>query len=276
LQRIHGEGRAPASIVLRRELITRRDAGGPSPAVQLITPRGHGLSLYLTALFDAQSRRHAGTQIRNFRPLLSTGNDVGWTDLLPAVTAASDTDAGKLRQIHRALTALERIRLVELRRPGRTGRYEEFKLLPESGGGIRGRTGYVIPTRAAAAEDRLLEIPASFFLRGWAHVLLPADIVVYFVMLDLRTQLQVETVYVADSVKDQMYSITRDVYEHHRALSAYGLLHRLDDDDRSPDGKIARGPLSDVLPFPYRFRLIRRGLDRDALPVVSNALTQGW
>jgi hypothetical protein len=153
LGEIHSQGRAPAAIVLRRSLVTRRDVGGPSPEAQLITPRGLGLTLYLTALFDAQSRRPAGAQIRNTRPLLTTGNDVGWTDLLPAVTTGTDPDADMLRQIHRALHALERVRLVELRRRGWPGRYEQFKLLEESGGGIRGRTGYVIPHRATAAKE---------------------------------------------------------------------------------------------------------------------------
>jgi hypothetical protein len=65
----------------------------------------------------------AGAQVRNTRPLLTTGNDVGWTDLIPAVTTASKTDAGMLRQVRRALTALERVCLVEPRRRGRPGRY---------------------------------------------------------------------------------------------------------------------------------------------------------
>jgi len=275
LRTIHSQGRAPANIIIRRSLLHRRDAGGPSAAAQLITPRGLGLSLYLTALFDAQSRRPPGALIRNLRPLLPTGNDVGWTELILAVATGSHPDDGALRQLHRALTALERVRLVELRRRGAPGRYEHFKLLEESGGGARGRTGYVIPSRGTAARGTLLEVPAAFFLNGWANILLPAETLVYLIVADLQIRHGTDTVFIADSTKE-LYSISRDVYEHHRALTAYGLLHRLDNPHRGPDGRILHRPDFEQRPHPHHFQLVPRALEANALKTISTALSCGW
>ncbi|MEU4159234.1 hypothetical protein [Actinoplanes sp. NPDC026670] len=230
------------------------------------------MSLYLTALFDAQSRRPAGARVRNTRPLSGTGTELGWTDLLPAAVPGADM----LRQVQRALTALERVRLVELRRPGMPARYEQFTLLDESGGGLRGRTGYVIPHRVAAADGDLLRLPAAFFVHGWVHVLLPAEILVYLMILDLEQVHGTAGIYAADSVKADVYAISRDVYEHHRALTAYGLIDRLDDPHRRPDGKLAPRPRFGGPPHPLRFRSVRGGLDRDAHPSVTNALQTGW
>jgi hypothetical protein len=276
LREIHRQGRAPATIVVRRSLITRRGAGGPSPAAQLITPKGIGLSLYLTVLFDAQSRRPAGARIRNARPLLTTGNDVGWTDLLPAVTTGADPDVDMLRQVHRALQALERVRLVELRRRGRPGRYEQFKVLDESGGGLRGRTAYVIPNRVTSATGELLVLPAGFFMNGWAHVLLPAEIFVYLALLNLRTAYDSDSVFIADSVKDQVYSMSRDVYEHHQALTAYGLIRRHVGAGGRSDGTPLRQFEPGMPPMPHHFELADNGFSRDALSVVTGALSRGW
>ena len=60
----------------------------------------------------------------------------------------------------------------------------------------------------------LLLVPVEFFLHGWVHVLLPAETVVYLVLLDLEEQYGHGSVFVADSRK-KAYSISRDVYENH-------------------------------------------------------------
>jgi hypothetical protein len=147
-----------------------------------------------------------------------------------------------LRQLQRALALLERARLVEMPRYGLAGRYERFKLLDESGGGARGRAGYVIPNRATESPAGLLRIPVAFFLHGWVHVLMPAEIVVFLIILDLEQQHGEGGVYIPDRIKDEIYSITRDVYKHHRALTAYGLIKRLDDPNRRHDGRFVHRP----------------------------------
>jgi hypothetical protein len=277
LQDLYARGdRKPGTIAVRRTLITRRESGAPSPAAQLITPKGLGMALYMTVLFDAQCRRPPGSQIRNTRSLQATGTDLGWADLLPATTTAAHTQAAMLRQLQRALTSLERTRLVEMPRRGLAARYERFKLLDESGGGARGRTGYVIPNRTTKSTSALLRIPVDFFRRGWVHVLLPAEIVVYLMILDLEEQHGDGGVYAPDRIKDEVYSITRDVYEHHRALAAYGLIDRLDDPNRRPDGKFVRRPKLTYDLHPLRFVSVRGGLDNDAQPTVADALLRGW
>lgn len=269
-------GRTPGTIAVRRSFLTRRESGDPSPAAQLITPKGLGLALYLTALFDAQCRRPPGTQVRNTRSLQATGSGSGWAGLLPAATNGADAQMAMLRQLQRALTSLERTRLVEMPRRGLAGRYERFKLLDESGGGARGRTGYVIPNRVTEPPSRLLRIPVAFFRHGWVHVLMPAEIVVFLIILDLEQQHGEGGVYVPDRIKDEVYSITRDVYEHHRALTAYGLIDRLDDPNRRPDGKFVHRPAFIYDLHPLRFASARSGLDNDAHPTVIKALHRGW
>jgi hypothetical protein len=96
------------------------------PATRIMSPRGTALRLYLTALFEAQTRCSAGAHPTNDRPLLARGEAVGWVDLLapraPVVSPASryaGVSGKKLRQLQDALARLgdPEVQLVSL--PGR-------------------------------------------------------------------------------------------------------------------------------------------------------------
>jgi hypothetical protein len=122
----------------------------------------------------------------------------------------------------------------------------------------------------------LLAVPAGFFVNGWAHALLPAEVVVYLALLDLQTWYGSDGVFIADSVKDEMYSMSRDVYEHHRALTAYGLIRRHVAVDRRPDGKLLGQFAPGQPPMPHVFEIADNGFSRDALAVITSALSRGW
>ncbi|KAB1947546.1 hypothetical protein F8271_04275 [Micromonospora sp. ALFpr18c] len=144
LHRVYGDGGAARSrFEVRRSLILRRrptegiygatPAQRSAPVADLITARGWALHLYLVALFEAQSRRRAGSSIQNTRKLQEPDRP-GWVDLLPAVTTTADPVAGALRQTKRALTLLSQAHLVRFQRPaGTVDRFDHFQLLLESG-----------------------------------------------------------------------------------------------------------------------------------------------
>jgi hypothetical protein len=267
LAAVHADNRMPATIAVRRYLILRpgeTDQYAVSPARQLVRPRGDGLAFYLSVLFDAQCRRPSGAVVRNQQQLKATGSSAGWVALLPASTAS---DAARLRQLQRTLVALAEARLVEIDIPGVRNRFVRFVILDE--GSSVYRRAYRVPGR----YDAVTRVPSRFFLNGWAHVLLPAETIMYLVLLDLQQQLGPTDVYLADTRKAQ-YCLTRDLYEHHGALAVYGLIEKLPDPDRRPDGRFWRR--SRTKPHPLRFRVLDWGTDRQAYPAVAAALRAGW
>ncbi|MGW4464731.1 hypothetical protein [Micromonospora sp. NPDC004704] len=300
LDQVYAEGeRWRKRFVIRRNLIRRQRAQlgaptspEPSPAALLVTQKGWALHLYLIALFDAQSRRPPGGAIRNIRPLRATGRKPGWVDLLPATTATADQAAGMMRQTKRALTLLADHNLVKLNgRKGTAGRFEEFQLLDESGSseGLWRQHLYVIPTvdelggnpdpyralAAKAGKAEAMQLPDVFFLNGWVHVLSAAEIVTYLMFRDLEARYPESSkrgVFVTEPNRAAWYGIGRDVYESHRQLAAYGLVERLADPNRRPDGKILHRPGGGQYLQPLRFRTLQHGLDRPALKTVIAAL----
>lgn len=299
LRRIHDEGeRLRSQVLIRRTFIlARRDPGQsgdatPSSAVALATQKGWALHLYLIAILEAQSRRRSGGVILNRRPLRSTDQQVGWVDLLPATTGTADQAAGMLRQMKRALTQLAQHNLVELSlRRATAGRFEGFQLLNEAGmsyglpiwdrytipaaDSLLDKPGYLRSIVAKAARAEALSIPTSFFLNGWAYVLSPAEILTYLMIRELETRFPrtgQSGVYVTGATRLDWYGISRDVYESHHQLASYGLIERIEDPNRRPDGKILRRPGGGQQLQPLRFRTLPQGLKQPALEAVISAL----
>ncbi len=291
----HRGDRMPRHVVLRRSFLLRRDNfGGRSPAVALITPKGIALQLYLVALFEAQCRRPPGTVVRNNRPLRSTAYMPGWVELLASETTQRRTEDGLLRQMKRGLHLLEQQNLAQIARRGNGIGAERFRLLDEGGrfSPIGAPVPYTLPKGLGpqAGEHRLIDtilkqlseidVPAEFFTRGWVHVLSPAEIVTYLMLLDLEMQhtvgVNLDGVFVTNQVRLDRYSISRDVYESHRTLCSYGLIERLDNPNRRSNGQVRRfkdvpgNPLE-----PHRFRVMRKGLTNDALRTVIDGLRAG-
>lgn len=301
LDAVYGGGdRVRSRFAVRRSLILRHPIAVdttsvvvPSPAAPLVTQKGWALHLYLIAIFEAQSRRRPGGVIRNMRPLRTTDRQPGWVDLLPAATATADRAAGMMRQTTRALTLLSRQNLVKLHcRPGSAGRFERFQLLNESGtnhglwthdpyhipasDALMDKPDFLRPVAAKAGKAEALQLPAAFFLNGWVHVLSAAEIITYLMLRDLETRYPESSkdgVYVAEPKRTEWYGISRDVYESHQQLTAYGLVERLDDPNRRPDGKILHRPGGGQYLQPLRFRTLPQGLAQPALRMVTAALS---
>jgi hypothetical protein len=296
-----GGALARARFAVRRSLILRRrppeaptEPPPPSPVAPLVTQKGWALHLYLIAIFEAQSRRRPGRAIQNMRELRGTHQQRGWVDLLPATTATADQATGAMRQTKRALTLLSRANLVKLSGlPGSANRFERFQLLIESGlsHGLWGRDSYYIPNSGPfgnsqdylrpiapkAGQTEALLLPSAFFLQGWVHVLSAAEIVTYLMIRDLETrypQASKNGVYVNEPTRKAWYGISRDVYESHQQLAAYGLIEKLDDPNRGTDGKILHRPGAGQYLQPLRFRTLAHGLDQAARKTVTGALTK--
>lgn len=264
-QRIFDGERRPARIKVRRAFLLRPRQGSPlSPAMRLLTRNGTALGFYLSALLEIQSRRppRRNTVIANTRPLDTDGVNLGWKELLPHAPDARATN----RQLQRTLDRLQGARLVQLGPPQTRDRYAAFRLLSETG--TLRRTRYSVPV---AGGDPVFRLPKDFYLRGWVHVLTAAEIILLMVLLDLREQFGSGGVYLADTRKGE-YCLTKEVYERHTALTAYGLIDRLDDPDRRGDGTIVRWSDYGDPPRPWRFLVHPDRLQRDAHKTVFDAL----
>lgn len=298
LQRVYDENeRLRTQYAIRRCLVLSRpgaigthDERRPSPIAGLLTQKGWALQLYLVALFDAQSRRRRGAVINNVRPLRSDARQMGWVDFLPATTTTVDRGSGMMRQLTRALTLLAKNDLVHLRgRAGVAGRFEKFQLLDESGiahgwsfnryeipasDGVMGQDFRPPASKAGVAET--LQVPASFFLQGWVHVLSAAEIATYLMLREMETRYPERSksgVFVNEPTRKAWYSLNRDVYESHQQLAQYGVIERLETANRGLDGKIRRQPTGTTFLEALRFRTLQGGFDRPALKTVTAALS---
>ncbi|GAB3831904.1 hypothetical protein ACFPIJ_29230 [Dactylosporangium cerinum] len=271
--------RIRSQYAIRSALVHARRAGAAgsppsSPAGALAPLKGWAMPLYLIAIFDAQSRRPAGATVDHARPLFRVGNgQAGWADLLPAITQTAPERAGMRRQAVHALNLLEREHLAVIAgRGGVAGRYDRVQFLDETGDGTRHRwlRRYSIP-RSDSVGD-VVHLPKAFFLNGWVHVLTVAEITTYLMILDLQARYPEsgrDGVFKVAAQRVDRYGVRRDVYATHRQLAGYGLIRRLDDPARSPDGRIIKRSSPRYTRQPYRFRTFDSGFDRPALTIVS-------
>ncbi|SDT74261.1 hypothetical protein [Actinoplanes derwentensis] len=292
----HAGGQTPQRYLIRRALVRARTPAADrpvvaSPAAALAPMKGWALHLYLIAIFEAQARLTPAFAVNNDRPLLyGTRQAAAWVDLLPTITDTVPRSAGMRRQLVRALALLHREHLVGLRsRIGARGRYERFELRHEDGESWspvytipRGDSTsaseplWIRPPGPVAGRTAVVALPATFFLNGWAHVLSAAEITTYLMLCDLEArypQARAGGVYLTDPQREAWYGIHRDVYATHRQLSAFGLIERLDDPDRRPDGTITRGA-GQQMRQPYRFRTLPQGFSQPARITVAHHLTE--
>ncbi|WP_143022447.1 hypothetical protein [Nonomuraea maritima] len=177
-----------------------------------------------------------------------------------------------MRQFKRALRHLEREMLVELG-GGRSakGRFERFRLLDE--GGVPTRAGARVRYTVPIENDEVIDVPVRFFTSGWVHVLSPAEIATYLILLDLKKihpdVHDAEGVFLSRGIREARYKLSRDAYESHLNLARYGLIVRLHNPNRREDGKVAtfREP-----PSPHRFQIAEHAFLRWGLEVVSKVL----
>ncbi|MGW3007437.1 hypothetical protein ACWC9R_01155 [Streptomyces sp. NPDC001219] len=233
------------------------------------------MQFHLTALFVARCQTQPGRSWKNVIPLSRNGSvsAPAWLDLMAVsasskgeVAQASTYTRNKLRQFRSALKLLSERNLVDLGRSEAGRKYEGFRLLSEdassSGAGV---TEYRVPR----ADEAPLELPAHFFTRGWVHVLTKSEIAAYL----MWRQLGADSSYVMASWQERagMFGLSRDVYDTHQALEAFGLIKVFRPKERRNNGTW-RGYYSGTQPFSHRIRVLPSGLSAPAHDVVEKAL----
>ncbi|MBB2908757.1 hypothetical protein FHS43_000003 [Streptosporangium becharense] len=248
-----------------------------SPLTSLISSRGIAIQLFLICLFEAQSRCQPGVEPKNNRPLQPKTDEVAWLDLL-ATHASAKAPAtprdNRLRQIKKALLHLERELLVEI--PGgkhTNDRFQGFRLLNESG--MPTQSNSLVRYSVPLDQEDTLKLPIDFFLMGWVHVLSPAEIATYLMLLDLKEQHKEahdsHGIFSPSHIRVERYTLSRDSYESHQSLAKYGLIKKVPNANRYDNGKVSsfRSPLQS-----HHFKISKGALSRDAFKITSGISQQ--
>jgi hypothetical protein len=249
------------------------------PATRIMSPRGTALRLYLTALFEAQTRCSAGAHPTNDRPLLARGEAVGWVDLLapraPVVSPASryaGVSGKRLRQLQDALARLgdPEVQLVSL--PGRgsaTGRYEGFQLLDEAGAREPGApVPYVVPDHR---DPDVFSLPTSLFTNGWVHVLEDTELAFLLMLARCQAAVGERQVAIPEAMRLLHFGLGRDAYAAYELLERLNLIDVEVDEQRHLDGKVMDyGKGGEARP--HRFKLLDDGFEELAITTVLKVL----
>jgi hypothetical protein len=277
-----GDFIVPDTVPDRRQLPKRERP----PASRLISPNGLALRAYLTAAFVAQSRT-PGERPGNKFPLCSPEKDkvLSWVDLF--ATPAETLNSGSLymsardksrRQLQYALKRLANpeIQLAVLPNAvNRSRTYEGFQLLHEQGapyGGGINEERYSIPVQGKS--PRLIRLPAGFFLNGWIHLLDDTEIVFLLMLAWLHARYGNQQVFISSKDRLTRFGLSKDAYESHRFLSAFGLVDVEEDERRHIEGGRVRDFSDNPTPRLHRFRLIEEGFSGDAVTTIRQALTE--
>lgn len=254
---------------------------GNPPISRISAPRGVNLQLYLILLMEAQSRARVGQPAPSPIPLLAGPRDLSWTNLVVA-TATENLQAAiriseqgnRARQVRSAFARLEQEGLIRLQSSRRRSTLK-VSLLHESGMQEIDHP-YIIPS----SFERPLQLPQSFFTRGWVYLLTPSEIRMYIALRHLSQRLPTkhatEGVYCAGFERVNAYAIARDVYESHITLTKFGLIENMQNPLRHRDGKYVRAQEAlvtgkalpahrfkvrpDTALFDSAFHRVRRGL----------------
>lgn len=287
----HNNGPRPDRIRFRTEYACLTKPGDPEasdrraltrekrpPVTRLISPRGAALRLHLTALTLAQFTVRPGQRFANPYDLVpEVAADTGWTDLL--ASTASDETAGyrtnltardkRRRQAINSLETLEDARLVRLpRKADGSGKYERFELLDETA--VRDPDDDLVPYTIPKAGARMFTLPATFALNGWLHLLEDTELAVLLMVACGKHSIGGDWTAVPAVERNQHYGITRETFEAHHALAAFGLVE-VESRGRHGDGKSA--DFDDEGPLLHRLRLVEEGFDAQALKQIPHAVT---
>jgi hypothetical protein len=250
------------------------------PMTRLVSRSRWAMPLYLTAIFEAHCALGADHKLDHRERYLAAGPAGAWTDSWSTLLGDPDrTQRNRRVRVTRALTELERHGLVELGKPGTMNRFEQFKLLSEVGNG----RAYEVPGETSPA----LTLPPQFYLSGWHLVLEPREIAVWLMLRELESRYSARGVGATDQTRWGYYGVTGEVYTAHYELAEFGLVELLDLIPNRRRGRVTRKPqhpraqagqvsqaAEDRPRLPvYRFITHPEAFDRDALEVVSRALS---
>lgn len=291
--RFHQDGSAPASILLRRRFLARRQLIYVSgdrdktprlkPALAtLVAPKGLSLRLELTLLFLVQcGRRRSSARIP--LSLLPDPEDPDSLGLISLSSTGNQPRAGSLykrgvtkmrtAQVTGALDTLEALGLVEMEKTpdGRNDYYARMWLNREFGPLGADPERYKVPP----ANTDVVSIPIEFFTQGWIQVMTDSEIANWLMWRDLG-QMRTAAVTSADDLfidaelRLGTYDITRDAWDTHLMLDRFGLMSAREGDlhvGKTPNGSGYRRE-------PHRFDLDDAPLKKSALPVVKAAVVR--
>jgi hypothetical protein len=194
-------------------------------------------------LFEAQCRRRSGDAGPSEWPLLTSSPDFpSWADVVVS-EAKENLEAAKriseraqrARQVSSAFSRLSKAGLAQ---------HRKGVVIPFHESGRRRDGSSLIYTVPAWYESPpgTIELPVEFFTSGWIYVLTPSEIRMYLSLRHLAGAHpdvhKEQGVYFSATINLAEYNLTRDVYESHLTLSTFGLVRKVRDARRHPDGKV--------------------------------------
>lgn len=284
-------GRRPSAVRVRRSYVrhvaplrveTERN-GLPRekrpPAARLIAPRGVTGRLHLLLLLAAACQAAPGQQWHHAIPIEHGREQPLSLERLICVLAhhrggtgyVASPRANKIRQITTALKTLDDQHLVDLPHRGERLPFRDFTLLCDSG---LSTDNADIPYRVPKKNEPCVDIPLAFFTHGWVHLLTPSEITAYLMWLDVNQHPEHEEFYVTGAVRAGAYGLTREVYETHQALQAFGLVDVTPDPDRHDDGKYTGYHPEGRPPPCHRVTVTTDGLLQDAAARIAEVLNR--
>jgi hypothetical protein len=266
------------NVPLRGDPSDRRlpDKADRPPAARLMTPRGAVLRVYLTALFEAQTRTRPGRRPGNKRPLESRkAGVIPWIDLLASGAKSSGTgrhhmsvSAKKTRQMGSAIGRLAEEELVELTHAGKPGnrKYEEFVLMHEGGHRPHGpNVPYQVPV---VPPQQAFPVPSTLFTNGWIHVLEDTELSFLLMMAAAHHAMGGQAFIITAASRLLRFGMAHDAYEAHVLLSQLGLVTVTPDARRRPDGTVEEFN-SEGSALPHVLGFTPAGFDRDAFTTLT-------
>jgi hypothetical protein len=289
-----GAGEPGDSSAEGRELIAEQDAHDAEtrsarqlltrpPLTRLINRSSHAaVSVLLTAIYLAHVEGEPGSAyVNRHRNHLGAGLEASWVTLC-GLFGAPGKRARRAR-LTRALTRLNEHGFVQLGAAPQP--FEGWSLLAESGSG----RAYQVP---GSGRSDVLRLPSTFFSRGWHLVLEPREIATLLALRDLTRRLRYkdqaaverEGVALPESVREDRYGISGEVYESVHELEEFGLLTIYDPMPNRRRGKVRKATAqqqadsldseSSLAPLPYRFKLTPESIfEQNALDVVQKRLS---
>jgi hypothetical protein len=248
------------------------------PCARLVHRKSPALSVYLTAIYLAQTDEKAGaTNLRH-----NTNARDGRSSWVRACALTGPSLRARRLSLTRALDRLSKVELVRLASTG--DRFTGWQLLEEDASG----RAYRLPS---AEDNRLINLPPAFFWNGWHLVLKPTELNVLLAVLDLTRRLKYgkrdpavvdRGVALPESVREIRYGISGETYMAIHELEEFGLLKIDDPMPNRRRGKIrpatpaqranAEADDTTLEPKPYQLRLGELAPQEPAIDVVRRCL----
>jgi hypothetical protein len=164
-------------VIRVRQGLVLREGRDNSFLREVSASKSAAVQLLLLSIFENQCRPGGRDSHRTPVPLQHADpeTETAWlyltalpiTDRFGELTFARTADENRLHQIRSALERLEKYRRIDFAANGSRDRHEHFLLLHEAKSNLGGRILY----KAPSPEEETIDIPFTFFAKGWVHAL---------------------------------------------------------------------------------------------------------